>query len=289
MDAMCRLFGMSAGARRAAASFWLLDAPDSLAVQSHREPDGTGLGWFDEEARPHVSKQPIAAYGDAQFAHRAQSVHSRTFVAHIRFASTGGLAARNTHPFEQEGRLFAHNGVVEGLPALEERIGEDMRFVHGETDSERLFALITRETASAAGDLAAGIEAACRWVAAELPLLAINFVLACADGVWALRYPDVHELHVLERQAGAPLEHRSARFGTKVSCDDANALPLVTIASERMDDDPGWRELRSGELLHVSGALEVSSRVILDGPPAHPLSLADLPEHARASQAATPA
>jgi predicted glutamine amidotransferase len=41
--AMCRLFGMSAGAERAQATFWLLDAPDSLTTQSHREPDGTGL------------------------------------------------------------------------------------------------------------------------------------------------------------------------------------------------------------------------------------------------------
>ncbi len=45
---VCRLFGMSAGARRARATFWLLGAPDSLEAQSHREPDGTGLGWFDE-------------------------------------------------------------------------------------------------------------------------------------------------------------------------------------------------------------------------------------------------
>jgi glutamine amidotransferase len=45
---MCRLFGMSAGSEPARAVFWLLQAPDSLAAQSHREPDGTGLGWFDE-------------------------------------------------------------------------------------------------------------------------------------------------------------------------------------------------------------------------------------------------
>ncbi len=43
---MCRLFGLSAGQRRVQATFWLLDAPDSLAVQSRREPHGTGLGIF---------------------------------------------------------------------------------------------------------------------------------------------------------------------------------------------------------------------------------------------------
>lgn len=41
---MCRLFGMSGGDRRMRATFWLLEAPDSLARQSRREPDGTGVG-----------------------------------------------------------------------------------------------------------------------------------------------------------------------------------------------------------------------------------------------------
>ena len=58
---MCRLFGLSAGAAPVTATFWLLDAPDSLRAQSHREPDGTGLGWFDPAGRPHIAKQPIAA------------------------------------------------------------------------------------------------------------------------------------------------------------------------------------------------------------------------------------
>jgi glutamine amidotransferase len=96
---MCRLFGMSAGAERVKATFWLLDAPDSLAVQSHREPDGTGLGWFDDAGRPQISKQPLAAFDDRAFGRRAREVESATFVAHIRFASTGALEERNTHPF----------------------------------------------------------------------------------------------------------------------------------------------------------------------------------------------
>ena len=47
-------------------------------------------------------------------------------------------------------------------------------------------------------------------------MFALNFVLITASDVWALRYPDVHELYVLERAAGGPsggrhLEHASAR------------------------------------------------------------------------------
>lgn len=242
---MCRLFGMSAGGRRARATFWLLGAPDSLAVQSHREPDGTGLGWFDEHGAPHVRKQPIAAYGDTEFGREAREVSSSTFVAHVRFASTGSLEVRNTHPFEQEGRLFAHNGVIENLQRLEAHLGEELALVRGDTDSERFFALITREIAAHRGDVGAGIAAACEWVAASLPLLSINLILATEQGLWALRYPQTHELHVLEREPGSALEHSSS-LGSRVRSEHGASRPLVVIASERMDEDPRWRALESG-------------------------------------------
>jgi predicted glutamine amidotransferase len=281
---MCRLFGMSAGDRRARATFWLLGAPDSLQAQSRREPDGTGLGWFDEHGVAQLRKQPIAAYGDAEFAREAQEVSSSTFVAHVRFASTGALELRNTHPFEQEGRLFAHNGVIEDLQTLDAHLGDALTLVRGDTDSERLFALITRETAAHGGDVGAGIAAACEWVAANLPLLAINLILATEQGLWALRYPLTHELHILQREPGAALEHASS-LGSRVRCEHGASRPLVVIASERMDEDPRWRALEPGELVHVDHALRVSSRKILHGPPARPLTLADLGARARASQA----
>ena len=41
---MCRLFALQAGRRVVTATFWLLDAPDNLAAQSRRNPDGTGRG-----------------------------------------------------------------------------------------------------------------------------------------------------------------------------------------------------------------------------------------------------
>jgi predicted glutamine amidotransferase len=282
---MCRLFGMSAGGRRARATFWLLDAPDSLVAQSHREPDGTGLGWFDEHGTAHMRKQAIAAYGDMEFGREAREISSSTFLAHIRFASTGSLELRNTHPFEQEGRLFAHNGVIEDLQTLDAHLGDTLDLVQGDTDSERLFALITREITIHRGDIAAGITAACQWVAANLPLLAINLILTTEEGLWALRYPATHELHLLERPAGRTLENSSS-LGTRVHSEQGAAQPLVVIASERMDEDPRWRALEAGELVHVDHDLDVSSRRILEEPPAKPLTLADLDTKARASQTA---
>jgi predicted glutamine amidotransferase len=288
---MCRLFGMSGGRERVQATFWLLEAPDSLAQQSRREPDGTGIGSFTADGRPVVDKRPLAAYEDEQFARAARSISSRTFVAHVRYASTGALTMKNTHPFEQHDRLFAHNGVIGDLGALERELGDAMSLVHGESDSERFFALITREIERAGGDVEAGIAAAAGWVAANLPVFALNFVLITAGDLWAFRYPEVHELHVLQRAAGGPsgsrhLDHASARGSIRVRSGDMATRPAVVVATEPMDEDAGWSELPSGELLHVSGELSVSRRRVLEAAPAHPLTLADLGPRAAASQQA---
>jgi len=288
---VCRLFGLSSAPERAHATFWLLDAPDSLSRQSHHDPDGTGLGYFDADGAPHVDKAPIAAYQDRALAQDARQVRSATFLAHVRFASTGSLEARNTHPFEQDGRLFAHNGVIEGLGDSPAHLGDDRSLVAGDTDSERFFALITRETRDRDGDITAGIEHAARWIARNLPVYALNLVLGTPDELWALRYPDTHELYVLERPAGGlhgdrHLDHSGSHGRMRVHSEHLAGHPAVVVASERMDDNPHWRALRPGELLHVGPDLHTTHHLVLPDPPAHLLTLDDLRPDAAASQRA---
>ena len=189
-------------------------------MQSRREPDGTGLGYFGADGRPHVDKRPVAAFEDRAFAREGREVRSETFVAHIRYASTGGLTPQNTHPFEQQGRLLAHNGVIGDLPKLEARLGSYGGLVAGDTDSERFFALVTKETEERDGDVTAGLIAAARWVADELPLFALNVVLTTSHELWALRYPQTHPLYVLERRPGAALEHRGTMGTVRVHSTD---------------------------------------------------------------------
>jgi predicted glutamine amidotransferase len=155
---MCRLFGLHAGRADVAATFWLLDAPDNLAAQSRRNPDGTGLGVFTPNADPVVRKQPIAAWADTEFAYEAHELTGTTFIAHVRYASTGRMSVPNTHPFLQDARIFAHNGVVAGLNVLDARLAElhVADLVLGQTDSERVFALITASIRTAGGDAEAG-------------------------------------------------------------------------------------------------------------------------------------
>src|ERR1700731_5079106 len=165
---MCRLFGLHAGTEVCTATFWLLNAPDSLAEQSRKNPDGTGLGVFDQNGRPRLYKEPIAAWQDSQFATEAHRLTGTTFVAHVRYATTGSLDVRNTHPFLQDGRIFAHNGVVEGLDVLDQRLAElgTADLVLGQTDSERVFALITASIRACGGDVRDGLVDALGWLAA---------------------------------------------------------------------------------------------------------------------------
>lgn len=286
---MCRLFGLSAAPQRVHATFWLLDASDSLAVQSRKEPDGTGLGTYSENGAPLVEKQPIAAYQDNQFAAEARERCSTTFVAHIRYASTGGLRPENTHPFAQHNRLFAHNGVIGDLAAMEAELGPYRDLVLGDTDSERFFALITKAIDAHAGDVTAGITEAARWVAEHVPVFAINLVLTTPDELWALRYPDTHDLFLLERVAGGPqgdrhLEHASPAGTIRARSAELSSYPAVIVASERMDENPNWQLLSSGELVHVNQNLAVTRSRILEAPPQHPLEFAQLSERAAASQ-----
>ena len=276
---MCRLFGMTSGCKRSRATFWLLDAPDSLSTQSHRDPDGTGLGVFRADGTPEVFKQPIAAFKDAAFGREAKQVESTTFVAHVRYATNGANEPRNTHPFEQRGRLFAHNGVIGELDHLESRLGDSLSLVAGDTDSERYFALITKSIDEHEGDVGAGIATAVRWIADALPVMSLNFVLVTPADLWALRYPETHRLYVLARAAGGShgsrqLDLASTEQTVRVRSAHLADLPSVVVASEPMDENPAWRQLELGELVHVGPDLTVDTGIVVDHEPARRFKLA---------------
>jgi glutamine amidotransferase len=147
-------------------------------------------------------------------------------------------------------------------------------------------ALITAEARRHGGDVTAGLTAAVGWISDHLPMYALNLVLITATALWALRYPDTHELYVLDRAAGGGagqgLDVASSRIHAQSP--DLAGQPSVIVASEQMDDDPGWRLLAPGELLHVGPALQISSSAPFPPEPAHLLRVSDLDPAAAASQ-----
>jgi predicted glutamine amidotransferase len=285
---MCRLFGLHADKRVVTATFWLLDAPDNLVEQSKRNPDGTGLGVFGADGKPVVHKEPMAAWQDCEFATEAHELTGTTFIAHVRYSSSAALELRNTHPFLQDGRIFAHNGVVTGLDVLDARLRElgVQDLVHGETDSERIFALITACTRSHGGDVTAGIVDAVGWLAETVPIFAVNVLLCTGSDMWALRYPETHELYMLDRR---DVEGQRLRMKTRritAHSEHLTSDASVLFASEPMDGSD-WQLLAPGELVHVDADLRIDRRIAFPDKPNHRLRHEDLTATAAASQHAS--
>ena len=231
-----------------------------------------------------LDKQPEPAFADEEFNREARQAESATFVAHVRWATTGGRTIQNTHPFAMHGRIMAHNGGFGELPRLEEQLGPYASLVLGDTDSERYFALIIQQTEAHGGDVGAGITAAASWIGANLPVSSLNTIVTAPGELWALRYPAAHALHILERPAGTARVEAGTRgmhvrsATSSVHAPGLDTTPSVVVASEEMDGESGWRMLEPGELVHVRPDLSIRSTVVITEPPARLVPLpADSP------------
>ena len=112
-------------------------------------------------------------------------------------------------------------------------------------------------------------------------------LLTTPTDIWALRYPDTNELWILERSLaaastdGAMFDERSTSGITRVFSGELSILPATVIASQRMDSNPSWRLLESGELVHVDSQLRVTSTIAVPDPPA---KMMELTAHVAATQ-----
>jgi predicted glutamine amidotransferase len=279
---MCRLFGLHAGSRDVEADFWLMEAPASLAAQSEVNADGFGIAALTAEAALLLIRNPVRAGSDRLYRGVARHAEACQFLVHLRYADTGGVSLGNTHPFLQDGRVFAHNGVVGDLERLEHRLGEHLAMVSGETDSERVFAMMTLCIRQAGGDVRAGITAAVRELAEAYELYSINFLLGEVGHLWAFRYPEHNPLLYLEHGGHRPLIERDAHGTLSLRASPRGDQPMLVVASERMDSDPGWQDVGVGELVHVGPDLELDRQTLLTEPPRHPMVLAGRAEQSQA-------
>ncbi len=236
---MCRLFGMISP-EPASARFWLLNAPDSVVDQSHRNADGTGLAYYHENLRAEVEKQPIAAHQDQEFASGARHIRSHLFIAHVRHATQGRVSQENTQPFVHEGLVFAHNGNVEGLEDLPFPVGP----LYGDTDSERYFALL-RHHIQEAPDTLTGIHRTIAWISENRDYTSLNFLLADRDRLYALRSVGNEDLWVRRLEAGEDLLGPSS-YGTRAETSLRRGATL--FASEKLDYGSSWEKLEPGTL-----------------------------------------
>ena len=103
------------------------------ASQPSRITSRRGIGW------------PGRPTAESTFTERRPACYSKTVIAHVRRATSGEVALRNTHPFTHDHWAFAHNGTLpgfeEGVRAhlLDAMSPEHRTAIEGETDSEHVF------------------------------------------------------------------------------------------------------------------------------------------------------
>src|SRR5262245_54639759 len=103
---MCRLVGIVAS-ESTEFGLCLNTAERSLASLSREHPDGWGIAIHDNDWRVHKGIQ--RAYEDRRFHEIAARSRGHVLVAHIRQKTVGPTSLENTHPFERDGWVFAHN------------------------------------------------------------------------------------------------------------------------------------------------------------------------------------
>ncbi len=257
---MCRLLGLIAN-KPVDLRFSLFEGNHTLHEMSNRNPDGWGLGWYEEGGQAHVFKEPLSASQSQSFRSTAHQI-SRVFVAHVRRGTQGNNVLENTHPFLHGVYLFAHNGTVNEHEALRAKLSTEHRnALAGKTDSEVLFHWILQSIEGADGQVLAGVKTAVEHIH---DYSALNFLLSDGHKLYAYRdakeSPSYYSLFYLERTRHEGTYQSLVRQTSVKALLESKALKseeAVLVCSERLTQEH-WREVPNGYLLEVNEALQVA-------------------------------
>jgi predicted glutamine amidotransferase len=234
---MCRLFGAAASAP-VDISFELLKAPNPIVEQSQAHDSGWGIAYY-RGGTATVQRFPHAAHADPEFSGVA-NCESPLFVVHVRRATVGGLSPANTHPFERESCVYAHNGTI-----LRPNDLLDLADVapNGDTDSERFFnALMARFDADdVIGSLRRTVEA----VVERCRFSALNFLFCDGKRLYAYRL-GLYQLFWLVRNLDLDADTRTHYH---LHIERPHGEHVVLVSSERLTENEPWGDFGQDELL----------------------------------------
>ena len=135
---MCELFALSS--QQATKVTFSLEEFSRHGGRTGPHADGWGLAFYEGPDAHLFRESGPAASSDWMGFLLMHSCHSRCVVSHIRQATTGDVALRNTQPYSRElggkRHIFCHNGDLTGIQGL----ARTTQFTPiGETDSEFAF------------------------------------------------------------------------------------------------------------------------------------------------------
>jgi predicted glutamine amidotransferase len=267
---MCELFAM---ASRVPATVNLsLDEFARHGGLTDHHKDGWGIAYYqDRDAQ--IIREPHPAFDSAQLQFvRHQGLGSSLVISHIRKATQGEPALRNTQPFSRElfGRVhvFVHNGM---LPAITDSLSleSDHYLPIGETDSEYAFCVLLNKmhrlwsNNCSAPDLAERLKVVGELADELRPLGPANFIYSDGDYIFGHGDKRTHRDGI--RPPGLFLLHRSCEVepqpvdvpGLLIST-QAESQDIVLLASVPLTDET-WTPLKQGEILVLQKGFVVDS------------------------------
>jgi glutamine amidotransferase len=258
---MCELFAMSS--RYPTTVGFSLETLAQRGGHDGPHKDGWGVAYFEERDVFLLREPSPAAESDLVRFMEVNGPPSDLVLSHVRLATQGAPALRNTQPFQREfgGRahVFAHNG---NLPGVTEacRLRTHRFTPIGETDSEFAFCCLLERLGklwdSGPGkapsvEMRLGVVA--DFAALLRPLGPFNFVYSDGDALF------VHA-HIRKQSDGIerpPGLHLLVRSCNEEAIDLTEsgvmlapvAQELALIASVPLTDDEPWEPLEPGEVI----------------------------------------
>jgi glutamine amidotransferase len=261
---MCELFGFSS--RLPTTASFSLHRLAARGFAPQLNVDGWGLAFQDgRDARLYKEPEPAGDSAWLSFI-LEREIECALAISHIRHASQGALTHANTQPFQRElaGRthVFAHNGDLRGLPALEQRHA-DRFWPIGETDSERAFCILLQRLAplwdAARPPSIAARRAVFETFAAEMRQHGeANFLYSDGDLLFghghrrldAAGHPTAPGLWCVEETS--PL-HKDALAAQGVALGPHKVGQSISMLASVPLTDEAWRPLAEGKVVVLRG------------------------------------
>ncbi|MDD3628040.1 MAG: class II glutamine amidotransferase [bacterium] len=259
---MCRLLG--------AISNKSVDLDFSLnrfEKYSKDNPDGWGLGWYENE-KGEVFKQALSADDkDSEYSELSKQVFSKIIIAHIRKATEGKPSEQNSHPFKYDNWIFAHNGGVDRehlLPLLNKKFRHAL---NGETDSEVFFYWLL-QCIEKSNNVHDGVKRAVEKIKPEIIFSGLNFLLSDGESLYSFRYSDMarnyYTLYSLKREPALPhpISFESKETKVMLHSKSLRGESAVLLCSEKLTDED-WKEVKFGNMLIIGSDLKMKEVKII--------------------------
>lgn len=263
---MCRLLGLIAN--KAVDLEFSLGRFKKYAASNR---DGWGIGWY-ESGKTMVYKEAGLASDDPAYDQRSKEVRSKIIIAHVRQATEGEPARVNSHPFQYESWLFAHNGSVSRGSLLSRLTETYKRDTEGQTDSEVYFHWIL-QCVREKGNAVEGIKKALAEISPtndSNDTSGLNFLMSDGLRLYAFRFSSPgslnhYSLYYLFRDQ---VKKRPSEFISKETSALGRSKSLageraVLVCSEKLTNE-NWKAIKPGQLLVVGPDLGLQTSQLLN-------------------------